>query len=92
MSKADPAKCPHDDIVATLHINKFEDTGGYMAEFRIQCRNCGHPFQFLGLEAGVNLHGAAVDLDGQELRIAISPAGENPTPFDILQGKVHPKH
>jgi len=42
----------------------------------IKCDACGVPMRFIGLPTGVDLHGAAVSLDGTEGRFAIAPKGE----------------
>ena len=75
-------KCKHEAFHVAANIHGFEDTGGFLAEIRINCRQCGHPFQFMGLELGLNLNGAAMDVDGQEARLAIAPVGEIPQPLD----------
>lgn len=62
----------------------MEDTGRYMAEIRISCTQCGLPFQFLGLEPGLDLNGARVSVDGLEANIAICPIGKEPSPLDNL--------
>ncbi|HKB35360.1 MAG TPA: hypothetical protein VKD72_02835 [Gemmataceae bacterium] len=39
----------------------------------IRCEQCGTPFRFIGLPAGLGLNGAAVSVDGTEARLAIAP-------------------
>lgn len=75
--------CPHPDFEANVTVNRLEDSGRFMADIKIKCCFCGQPFQFLGLPMGVNMNGAAVDVDWTELRVAIRPA-EIP---DFLRGK-----
>ncbi len=55
-----------------------------MAEITINCSQCGKPFQFLGLQAGVDTQGATVSIDGLEARIGISPEGVRPNPFQKM--------
>ncbi|KKL56595.1 hypothetical protein LCGC14_2243860 [marine sediment metagenome] len=73
--------CEHKDFKAKVIVARFKDTGGFMAEIRINCQDCGKPFQFLGLEPGVDTCGATVSIDGFEARIAIAPEGTRPSPL-----------
>jgi len=57
---------------------------GFMAEIRIHCVECGKPFQFLGLEPGLDMRGARVSIDGLEANIAICPEGTRPSPLHRL--------
>jgi len=74
--------CKHLDFHATVTVNRLEDTGSFMAEVRIECRQCHLPFQFLGLPIGLHLRGATMNVDGQEARLAIAPVGSIPQPPD----------
>lgn len=67
---------------ATVAVNYLEDSGRFSADIRIECADCGRPFQFLGLPLGLDLNGAAMDVDGQEARLAIAPVGTVPQPLD----------
>jgi hypothetical protein len=62
----------------------LEDSGGFMAEIRITCGDCGKPFQFLGLEPGLDLQGARVSIDGLEANIAIAPEGAKTNPLQRM--------
>ena len=73
--------CEHRDFHAKVGVARLEDSGGFMAEIRIHCTECGLPFEFLGLEPGLDLQGARVSLDGQEANIAIVPKGTRPNPL-----------
>ncbi|WP_296294963.1 hypothetical protein [Rheinheimera sp.] len=42
--------------------------------------------QFKGLPAGYNAEGAAVSIDGLELRIGICPQGDQPSPLHQMNG------
>jgi hypothetical protein len=76
--------CEHKDFKANVAVNRLEDSGRFMADVTIWCTECETPFEFLGLEPGLNLNGAAVSVDGLELRIAISPRGSQPNPFQRM--------
>lgn len=73
--------CEHKNFRADVDVNRLEDTGQFMADIRIRCFECDLPFEFLGLECGLDLHGARVSIDGQEAHIAIAPRGRKPSPL-----------
>lgn len=68
------------EFSASVRVARLEDTGGFMAEVRVECKDCGTPFQFLGLQPGLDLQGARVSLYGLEANIAIAPRGVVPNP------------
>lgn len=69
----------------------FKDRpNGFMAELRIFCGDCGKPFQFLGLEPGLDTQGARVSIDGLEASIAISPEGALPSPMQRMSYNIMP--
>jgi hypothetical protein len=72
-----------------VKIACLEDSGGFVAEISIACADCGKPFQFLGLEPGIDTQGARVSLDGLEANIAICPEGTKPNPFQRMQYSVN---
>lgn len=76
--------CAHMNFAADVRVARLEDSGRFIAEMRIACSDCGRPFQFLGLESGIDLDGARVSLDGLEANLAISPEGAKPNPFQRL--------
>lgn len=81
--------CQHEDFKATVGVARLtaKDGGpvtGYMAEVRVHCAQCGKPFQFLGLQPGMDTQGARVSLDGLEANIAIVPEGEKPNPLQRM--------
>lgn len=81
--------CPHLEFAASVGVGRLTQTEGgpvtgYVAEIRVNCRDCGKPFQFLGLEAGYDSQGARVSLDGLEANIALTPEGEKPNPFQRI--------
>lgn len=82
------ASCKHMDFAASVNVARLEDTGRFMAEIRVTCADCGRPFQFLGLEPGIDLSGARVSINGLEANLAICPQGENPSPLDNIMLKI----
>lgn len=67
--------CEHMNFMSKANIFRLE-SGKFMAEIQIECSDCHRPFEFLGLPAGLNLEGAAVEFGGREARLAIKPANE----------------
>lgn len=61
----------------------MEDSGRFMLEVTVKCIECSKPFQFLGLQPGLDFDGARVSIDGLELNVGICPEGARPSP---LQG------
>ncbi len=81
-------RCPHMNFSANVQVARLEDIGRFAADVRIHCTECGLPFQFLGLEPGLDLQGARVSVDGLEARLAICPQGEEPSPMDNIMIKI----
>lgn len=78
--------CKHEDFDASVGVGRLTETEGgpvtgYMADIRLQCKQCGLPFEFLGLQPGLDTQGATVSIDGQEAHIAIAPKGARPNPL-----------
>lgn len=48
----------------------------FLAQVRIECSDCGTPFTFLGLPAGVNLDGACTDHSGECAILGVAPRDE----------------
>jgi hypothetical protein len=71
---------------ADVAVARLEDSGRFNADITIKCVDCGLPFQFKGLQPGLNLNGAAVSVDGLQARLAIVPQGAEPNP---LQSMLH---
>lgn len=80
------ASCTHMNFDATCRVARLEDTGRFMLEVVVKCTDCMRPFQFLGLQPGVNFDGATVSLDGLEANLAICPEGQRPSPIQHLMG------
>lgn len=76
--------CKHMNFNASVAVARLEDTGGFMAEIRIECMDCKKPFQFLGLEPGIDMQGARVSINGLEANIAICPEGAKPNPLQQM--------
>ena len=44
--------CKHMNFEASVNVARIEDKGRFMAEIHIRCKDCGTPFQFMGLKPG----------------------------------------
>jgi len=75
-------KCKHETFEAHVRVNRLKDSGRFNADVKIHCTQCGEPFRFLGLPAGLDLNGAAVSADGTEARLAIGTAETVANIFD----------
>lgn len=78
------ADCKHMNFDASVRVARLEDVGRFIAEISIKCVECNTPFQFRGLEPGMDTDGARVSIDGLEANIAIVPQGAAPNPFQRL--------
>ena len=76
--------CRHENFEANVAVGRLEDSGRFMCEIRVHCTACKSPFQFLGLQPGIDLNGASVSMDGLEANIAICPQGMQPNPFQQM--------
>jgi len=75
--------CNHENFTAKVDVHRLEDSGRFSADVSIKCVQCGTPFSFLGLPAGLDLNGASVSVDGTEARLAI---GTPETVANIMDG------
>jgi len=76
--------CKHLNFGAHVKVARLENIGQFMAEITVECTDCNTPFQFLGLEPGLDLQGARVSIDGLEANIAICPQGAKPSPLQRM--------
>ena len=81
--------CDHHNFSAIVNVQRFEDTKQFMAEITVKCVDCGRPFQFMGLDPGLDTQGAKVSVDGLEARIAIFPDGARPSPLQRMAFNVN---
>lgn len=71
----DRKSCRHEDFRAEVKVTRLLDTGAFMAEISVECSQCGEPFRFRGVDAGLNFERPAVSIDGLELNAPIEPEG-----------------
>lgn len=88
------AKCKHDDFFCECDVTRLSDSGAFTLDVRVKCKQCGIPFEFIGLPRGLNLKGAAMSFDGTEGRFAICPKGEEPPSMEGLPSgfTITPRH
>jgi len=70
--------CLHEQSTSSVEVNRLTDGSGgtvtsYSADIRISCINCGAKFQFVGVPCGFSYGGPACSVDGEELRVPITP-------------------
>jgi hypothetical protein len=80
-------KCRHDDLHFHHHIVSFE-IDVKSIEIKCHCNGCGVQMKFLGLPLGVSFAQPTGSLDGDEIRIPICPANEEPQKAPGLIGQV----
>jgi hypothetical protein len=68
--------CQHEEFKARVAVNRMIDTGRFMADITVECAQCGEPFRFVGVAAGLNHEKPLASIDGLELRAPIEPQGE----------------
>lgn len=76
--------CAHQSFRAEVDVNRFEDTGRFLAAVRVRCTDCGVAFRFLGVPAGLSWSRPSTSIDSEELLAPIEPAD---TP--ALQSRAH---
>lgn len=77
--------CSHQDFNAVVSVTGLVDDPAkelthapadrWTADVRINCVQCGEPFRFLELPAGISFQRPMVSIDGLELRVPIEPQG-----------------
>lgn len=68
-------KCEHKDFTAHVVVTRIEDVKGFFADIRVKCADCGLPFEFVGVDAGLSYEKPMASVDAQELRAPIRPKG-----------------
>ena len=76
------SKCKHDNFHAHVDVTRVGDADppvgmpkGYLAEVKINCTECGSPFEFIGVDAGLRWDKPMATPDAQTLRAPIRPKG-----------------
>ncbi len=66
-------QCVHLEFEATVNVYRITDKEAFTAEIRISCRDCGAPFEFVGVAGGSSPSEPRVSFDRHELRAPIVP-------------------
>lgn len=74
--------CQHLNFAASVNVCRLTaDTNpelviGYAADVKINCADCGMPFEFVGLPKGISATNSkpTVSMDGMELRAPLVPS------------------
>lgn len=74
--------CEHESFEANVNVARIPSVEGgpierWMADVTVKCVQCGTPFRFIGLPAGVDLNSPMVSIDGTEGRFPIHPKGQS---------------
>lgn len=82
-------RCEHLSFGAEVAVHRLmtedgQTCTGYMADVRIRCVQCQRPFQFLGLQPGVDTRGATMSVDALEAHLALCPEGAQPSPLGAI--------
>lgn len=84
-SQADPDKpCPHEDFSATVEVNRLTGDGdgtvphAFSADIRVNCTQCGEPFRWIGVQAGLSGSKPMCSVDETELHAPLRPASSDP--------------
>lgn len=80
-----PTDCTHLNFDAHVGVSRIQKSDmepdvivAYTAEIKIQCRECGQPFEFFGFPMGMSFYRATVSINGQELRVPLVIPGTVP--------------
>ena len=82
---ADPDKpCPHENFDAYVDVNRLTRSDddptpvAFIADIKVSCADCGEPFRWTGVPAGMSHAQPMVSVDETELRAPIRPASADP--------------
>lgn len=81
---ADPDKaCLHEDFNAFVEVNRLTEREGepvdaYSADIRVSCANCGEPFRWIGLQAGLSGGRPMCSIDETVMSAPLRPASSDP--------------
>jgi hypothetical protein len=82
---ADPDQpCPHENFDVLACVNRLTKTDddptviGFSADIKIECRDCGEPFRWTGVPAGLSPAQPMCSVDEATLSAPIRPASADP--------------
>ena len=68
-----PEDCTHETFHADVKVARILDVGKFVAEITVKCMDCGEPFRFVGVAAGLSYEHPQCSIDGLELFAPIEP-------------------
>ncbi len=74
--------CSHQNFKVSADINRITqkegdlDPSAFMADIRLECVDCGTPFEWIGVPMGLSFVRPNVSVDCLELRAPVKPKGE----------------
>jgi hypothetical protein len=82
---ADPDKaCPHQNFAASVEVNRLTGREGdtepnaYSADIKAWCADCGEPFRWIGLQAGLSGSKPMCSVDETVMSAPLRPASSDP--------------
>lgn len=82
-----PEDCPRENFDAHVAVHRLGDGAGtirnFMADITAQCSNCGTPFHFVGVPAGLSFRRPMVDVAATTMHAPIAP-GPAPLPSGLV--------
>jgi hypothetical protein len=82
---ADPdMACPHEGLHADVAINRLTASDddptvvAFIADVTVRCLDCGEPFRWTGVQAGLNPRRPTCSVNETELHAPLRPASADP--------------
>lgn len=81
MTTAISERCKHQNLIGNIQVARLTEVDdgpvtGYDVSAKVECSDCGMPFQWIGLERGSSFAKPMTSVDGLELRAPITPLEE----------------
>lgn len=76
--------CPHENFAAAVEVNRITASDadptviGYTADITVSCDDCGEPFRWTGLQAGVSPGRPMCSVDETVMSAPLRPASADP--------------
>lgn len=75
--------CPHLHFAANVAVNRIADPPdspptAYIADITVDCADCGEPFRWTGVRAGLSFNHPMVSVNEEELHAPLRPASADP--------------
>lgn len=75
--------CPHENFTASVEVNRLTASDddaviGYSADITVNCIDCGEPFRWTGLQAGLSPQRPMCSIDETVMSAPLRPASADP--------------